>query len=55
MDIGVKPKWLEHYRTAQNQGNHEAQRRNASRNQPWTLMVYVAFLIAVVVLIYALA
>ena len=53
MDVGVKPKWLEHYRTAQDEGNREAQRRSAARNRPWTLMVYVAFVIAFAIAIYA--
>ena len=55
MDVTVKPKWVKHYRAAQDEGHHEAQRRSAARNQPWTLMVYVASLIAVAVVIYAWA
>ena len=55
MDITAKPKWLEHYKAAQDQGDHEAKRRSAARNQPWTLMVYVASVIAISVVIYAWA
>jgi predicted nucleic acid-binding Zn ribbon protein len=33
----------------------EAERRRAARNQAWTLMVFLALLIAVVMVIYAWA
>ena len=55
MDVTSKPKWLENYKAAQDQGDHEAKRLSAARNQPWTLMVYLASLIAIAVAIYAWA
>jgi hypothetical protein len=55
MNVASKPKWLEHYKAAQDQGHQAAQRRTAARNRPWTLVALVASLIAVAVVIYTWA